>query len=176
MNADLKKLKKNPTLSLILGIGLIILGTASIYSSVTATFVSVLFFGWLLIFAGCLQLAQLLVSGKEDGVMLHLVAGFFSLLTGGLLVYNPVAGATSLTLLLSLLFISQGILRVFIALTQRFAHWSWVLINGIITLILGILILMQWPYSGLYVIGMFIGIDLMLSGWALVMVYLKNKR
>ncbi len=52
---------------------------------------------------------------------------------------------------------------------MRFPHWGWVLFNGIITLILGIIIWRQWPVSGLWVIGLFIGIDLIISGWAWIM-------
>jgi uncharacterized membrane protein HdeD (DUF308 family) len=62
------------------------------------------------------------------------------------------------------------------ALTKKFTHWVWVAISGIVTLALGILILYQWPYSSLYIIGLFVGIDLIFAGWSLVMLSLLAKK
>jgi uncharacterized membrane protein HdeD (DUF308 family) len=176
MNSEMRTIKESAGLSFGLGIGLIALGTFAIYSVVAATFISVFLVGWLLILAGFIQLGYAFWSRNWSGFLLQLLTGLFSLVGGGLILYNPLIGAASLTLFLSFLFIVQGIVRIVMALTKKFTHWVWVAISGIVTLALGILILYQWPYSSLYIIGLFVGIDLIFAGWSLVMLSLLAKK
>jgi len=170
------QLRSNAGTFLGIGIALIALGSLAIYSVVYATFASVIFFGSLLIFSGFIQIGHALYARHWSGFILQILLGIFALVAGGLIVYNPAAGTLSLTLLLSFLFIAQGSVRIVMALTTRYAHWVWVLISGILTFALGILILMQWPYSALYIIGLFVGIDLIFNGWALIMLSFITKR
>lgn len=177
MNAnDIRGIKKHAGALFGVGLALIALGSLAIYSVVFATFASVIFFGWVLVFSGFVQLGHALYARHWNGFWLQLLLGLFSLVGGALLIFNPVFGAISLTLLLGLLFIAQGTLRIFLALTKRFEHWIWVLIGGILALTLGIMILVQWPYSGLYIIGLFVGIDLIFNGWALVALSIAAKK
>ncbi len=174
MNAQ--QLRSHAGVFLGLGLALIALGSLAIYSVTFATFASVIFFGWLLVFSGFIQFGHALYAREWSGFLLQLLLGIFALVAGGLILYRPTAGAISLTLLLSFLFIIQGTIRIVLALTRRFEHWVWVLVSGILTLILGILILRQWPYSGLYIIGLFVGIDLIFNGWTLVMLSFAAKK
>lgn len=174
MNAQ--QLRSNAGVFLGLGLALIALGSLAIYSVVFATFASVFFFGLLLIISGFIQFGHALYARQWSGFLLQLLLGIFALVAGALIVYNPAVGSLALTLLLSFLFIAQGAVRIVMALTKKFEHWVWVLISGILTLILGILILKQWPYSGLYIIGLFVGIDLIFNGWALIMLSVMAKR
>ena len=89
---------------------------------------------------------------------------------------NPAAGATVLTLLIALFFLIAGAFRIIVALTMRFPEWHWLLLNGAITLLLGLLIWKQWPSSALWVIGLFIGIELIFTGSAWVMLSLAARR
>jgi uncharacterized membrane protein HdeD (DUF308 family) len=174
MNAQ--QLRAHAGIFLGLGLALIALGSLAIYSVVFATFASVIFIGWLLVFSGFIQLGHALYARNWSGFLLQLFLGIFALVAGALILYMPTAGALSLTLLLSFLFIAQGVVRIVLSLTRRFENWVWVLISGILTLILGILILKQWPYSALYIIGLFVGIDLIFNGWALVMLSFAAKK
>lgn len=174
MNAQ--QLRSHAGVFLGLGLALVALGSLAIYSVVYATFASVIFFGWLLVFSGFIQFGHALYARQWSGFLLQLLLGIFALVAGALILYRPTAGALSLTLLLSFLFITQGVIRIVLALTRRFEHWQWVLVSGVLTLILGILILKQWPYSGLYVIGLFVGIDLIFNGWALIMLSFNAKK
>jgi uncharacterized membrane protein HdeD (DUF308 family) len=65
-----------------------------------------------------------------------------------------------------------GLFRILTAVAARFHHWVWVLLNGVISLVLGLMIWRQWPVSGLWVIGLFIGIDMIFYGWSLIMLAL----
>lgn len=174
MNAQ--QLRAHAGVFLGLGLALVALGSLAIYSVVYATFASVIFFGWLLVFSGFIQFGHALYARQWSGFLLQLLLGIFALVAGALILYRPTAGALSLTLLLSFLFIAQGVIRIVLALTRRFEHWQWVLVSGVLTLLLGILILKQWPYSGLYIIGLFVGIDLIFNGWALIMLSFNAKK
>ena len=74
-----------------------------------------------------------------------------------------------LTLVIAMFLVFEGIFGSWRRLTARYPHWGWVMFNGIISLVLGIMIWRQWPYSGLWVIGLFVGIEMLLNGWSLVM-------
>lgn len=160
-----------------LGIALIALGSLAIYSVVFATFATVIFFAWLLIFAGFIQFGHALYAREWSGFFLQLAVGIFALVAGILILFRPVAGAATLTLLLSFMFIAQGTLRIIMALSKKkLAYWGWILFSGILTLALGIMILFEWPYSGLYIIGLFVGIDLIFNGWGLVMLSMYARK
>ena len=85
------------------------------------------------------------------------------------------ASAMALTLLMAMLFLIGGIFRIIVALAVPMHHWGWLLLSGVINVLLGVLIWRQYPWSGLWVIGLFIGIDLFFSGWSLVMLALTAR-
>ena len=159
-----------------LGIAFVALGTFAIYSVVFATVASVLFFGWLLLFSGFIQMGHGFFARNWNGFLLQILMGALSLIAGIFIVFNPLAGALSLTLLLSLFFMFQGITRIIFALQKRPGHWKWVLLSGIMALLLGIFIFYEWPYSGLYIIGLFVGIDFILNGWALIALSMQSRK
>src|SRR5204862_359192 len=76
----------------------------------------------------------------------------------------PVGAMLALTLLLACLLLVGGLFRVVAALTYRFSSWGWPLLSGIIDVILGVMIWMQWPASALWVMGLFLGISLVFRG------------
>jgi uncharacterized membrane protein HdeD (DUF308 family) len=79
-------------------------------------------------------------------------------------------------LIISIFLMIGGVFRAITALTHRFAGWGWVLLNGVVTGLLGLLIYKQWPGSGLWFIGLYIGIDLIMSGWAWIMLSLGLRK
>jgi uncharacterized membrane protein HdeD (DUF308 family) len=93
-----------------------------------------------------------------------------------MMVTNPTESAVLLTLLIAMFLVFEGVFRIVAALAARYPHWGWVLFNGLISVLLGILIWRQWPYSGLWVIGLFIGIEMLLNGWSLVMLSLSARK
>ncbi len=151
---------------LALGIILILLGSVALTSAFTTTMATVFLFGVLLAGGGIAQLIHAFWNPEWRGFFGELLIGILSAVVGWLLVANPVVGAVSLTLVLAAFFISAGLFRIAISLFGHIEHWGWLLFNGIVTLALGILILAQWPAASLWVIGLFIGIELIFSGWA----------
>jgi len=73
---------------------------------------------------------------------------------------------------MAMFFMIAGLFRIVTALLMRYPHWGWVLLNGLITFVLGVLIWRQMPGAALWIIGMFVGIDLIFVGWSWVMLAL----
>jgi len=160
---------------LFFGIGLVVLGIAAIVRSVAATVVSMLFFGWLLLIAAGIEVVQTIMAGRETGMFQHLAAAVLFGVVGVLIVWRPVVTAEILTLLMGAFFLVTGLFQIVGPVMSSLQDWGWHVLNGIITLLLGFLVLAQWPVSGLWVIGMFVGIDLFFYGiaWIAVALHLR---
>lgn len=171
----LEELKRSWGWFLALGIALLLLGTIALGASVAMTIVSVLLFGWLLIVGGVLEAVHAFWRRRWSGFFIDLLTGVLYVVVGFMLVANPAASAVALTLLIALFLMFGGIFRIVTALSVHFHNWGWLLLHGVINLLLGILIWEQWPVSGLWVIGLFIGIDMIFNGWSLVMLALAAK-
>jgi uncharacterized membrane protein HdeD (DUF308 family) len=155
------------------GLALVLLGVLAIVRSVAATVVSMLFFGWLLLFAAGIEVVQAIMVGKWAGLFQHwLSAALFGVL-GTLIIWRPVVTAEILTLLIGAFFLVAGVFQLVTPFVISLPEWGWHALNGLITLVLGILILAQWPVSGLWVIGLFLGIELVFYGAAWVAVALR---
>jgi uncharacterized membrane protein HdeD (DUF308 family) len=109
------------------------------------------------------------------GFFVDLLTGILYTVAGFMIVANPGVAAVTLTLLLAMFLIFEGIFRVVVALVVRFPNWGWLLLHGVVDVILGICIWQSWPVSGLWVIGLFVGIDMLFNGWSLVMLGLAAK-
>jgi uncharacterized membrane protein HdeD (DUF308 family) len=151
---------------LALGIALVLLGFAAIVRSVTATVVSMLFFGWLLVIGGGMEIVQAFMVGKWAGFFVHLLVGVIYLVTGLLMVRRPILSAEVLTLFMAMFFLVTGVFQLAASLWIHVPGWGWQALDGAITTLLGILVLTQWPLSGLWVIGLFVGIELIIRGAA----------
>lgn len=159
-----------------LGIIQIVLGMIALGSSVLVTFASVVLFGWLLLIGGVLSVVHAFWERRWSGFFIDLAMGILNTVVGFMVVGNPVASAEALTLLIAVFLFMGGIFRIVAALTGHFQHSFWVFLNGIVTLALGIMIWRQWPLSGLWVIGLFIGIDLIFYGWSSLILGLTARR
>jgi uncharacterized membrane protein HdeD (DUF308 family) len=159
----------------ILGILLMAVGAVAIGAAFITTLASVVVFGILLLSGGVVQLVNAILARTWKGFFLHLFAGLLYIVVGGLMVEHPIRAAEGLTLMLAAAFLLGGAMRVIYALIQSFAGRGWVLINGFISVLLGIAIWRGWPASSLWVIGLFIGIDLVFNGWLWVMLGLMVK-
>jgi uncharacterized membrane protein HdeD (DUF308 family) len=158
------------------GILMIIVGTLALGSYVMVTLFSMIFLGWLMIFAGVVEAVHAFWKKEWGGLFLNLLVGVLYIVVGFMVLTNPTASAMTLTLIMAIFFILDGIFRIIIAVTMHYPRWGWMLLNGIVTLILGIIIWQQWQQLGLRIIGLFIGIDLIFSGWAWVMLSLAARQ
>lgn len=150
------------------GLILLALGVAAILRSFGSTIVSMAFFGWLLLFAGFIEFVDAFMVGKWAGFFLRLLIAIMLVVAGALMVAKPLASAEAATLFMSMFLLIGGVYQVIYALWTHLSGWGWHALNGGISSILGILLLAQWPVSGLWAIGLFVGIDLVFYGWACV--------
>jgi uncharacterized membrane protein HdeD (DUF308 family) len=147
----------------------LVLGTAAIIYDGTATIASVVVFGWLLMFAGFLQIGHAFQVRYWSGFFLYLLDGIIRATVGTLLVLYPGSGAQALTLVLSFYFIAGGLFKTFGSIVLQFPSWGWSVASGVVSVALGVLLAMQWPASSTWFIGFAVGLDLILYGWALLM-------
>jgi uncharacterized membrane protein HdeD (DUF308 family) len=148
---------------------LLALGIAAVLYDGTATLASVLVFGWVLALAGAMQIVHAFQVRRWSGFFLYLVDGIFRATVGALLMLYPGSGALALTLVLSSYFIASGIFRAIVAFSLHYPSWGWTVASGVVSFVLGMMLAMQWPTSGLWFIGLAVGIELISSGWALLM-------
>jgi uncharacterized membrane protein HdeD (DUF308 family) len=151
------------------GIVLLALGIGAIVRSVTATVASMVVFGWLLIFAGVFQFVAAFMVGKWGGFFLHLLIAILFAVIGITMVTRPVISAEAWTLVMAMFFLVGGLYELISALWTHVPGYGWHVLSGLVATLLGVLLLTGWPAMGFWVIGLFVGIDLVFFGWAWIM-------
>ena len=158
------------TLSILWGVLLIILGMAAVASPFFAAVAVNAAVAWLLVLAGVVHLSLAFHAHRAGSLVWKLLVGLAYVFFGGYLIVRPVVGVASLTLVLASLFLVEGVLDVVLFFNLRALSGSiWVLLDGIITLALGLMIYMQWPSSSAWAIGTLVGVSLIISGVSRVM-------
>ena len=165
------EIREHSTWFIVLGIVFLIGGVFAIamplYSSIAVT----LIVGWTLIIVGALQLIQSWSIRTWGGFIWQLVIGLIILVGGIAVIVDPIVATVTLTLLVGAIFIAKGIVQLVLGFQFRpNANWGWIVAAGILAVILGFLILMQWPFSGVWVLGTLAGISLIFSGWSYIMI------
>jgi uncharacterized membrane protein HdeD (DUF308 family) len=148
-------------------------GIGAIVRAVAATVVSMLFFGWLLVIAAGIEIVQAIMVGKWAGLFQHWLGAVLFGVIGILILWRPLVTAEILTLLMGAFFLVAGLFQLITPFVISLPDWGWHTLNGLITLLLGILVLAQWPVSGLWVIGLFVGIELVFYGIAWIALALR---
>src|SRR6267154_6703092 len=154
---------------LALGVALIVLGVIALGMIPVATFAAVMVLGWLLVFSGIVEAVHGFQVHRWGGMFLHLAGGVLGVLIGLLIVTHPVAGALAWTLLFASFFTVIGMFRLVAAIRLKFPNWGWAAFDGMVTLLLGLMLWMDWPASGLWFLGFAVGVSLILRGWSYVM-------
>jgi len=159
-----------------LGILFVILGSVGLGMVVGLTLASMVFLGALLIIAGVSQLVDTVKCKHWKGAVGHALIAIFYIIAGGLVIYDPFLASAIITALLASLLIIIGISRFLMAMMLKGSPgWGWLLFAGVIAIALGIMILMHWPISGLWVIGLFIAIEILVDGWTYIFLALSMR-
>ncbi|MEE9287606.1 MAG: HdeD family acid-resistance protein [Gammaproteobacteria bacterium] len=153
-----------------LGIVWIVLGTTAIIAPYMATLTIELLVGSLFLVGGIAQLVQAFTGRNWKGFALHILGAILAVVAGGLLLWSPLGGVITLTLLLIAYFIADGMFKIMLAFQVRpELNWGWLLFSGIIAMILAGLIWANFPGSAAWAIGLLVGINMIFGGWTLVM-------
>lgn len=155
------------------GIIITLLGVAAVIWPQVSTLAVDIYVGWLLLLSGVVGLALMFMAPSGAALVWSLLTGALALFAGVLLLWHPVQGAVSLTLVLVAFFIAEGVFQIAAAFSYRAAFpqsWSGMLISGIVDLILAWLIIAGWPGSATWALGLIVGVNLITSGIAIAMV------
>lgn len=162
---------------LVLGIALVVLGLIALQEEVFMTLAAVEFFGILLVIGAGAHLFHAFFNRRWSGFFLELLVGLLYLVGGVCLVFDPLRGAAVLTLFIGFSLIFNGIARIVLALTHRsFPAWPMVFLGGLVSVVLGGMIVARWPESSLFIIGLFIAIELLFSGVSWIALALAARR
>lgn len=162
---------------LVLGIVFIIGGIFAIAMPLVSSIAVSIFLAAVLVVAGIFQIWQSFSIQSWTGFIWQLLIGII-LLIGGIAIYaSPTTGSIALTLVIAAVFIAKGVFQIMLGFRLR-PHdgWGWILAAGIIALLVGIEILIQWPFSAFWVPGVLVGISLIFTGWSYIALGLAAKR
>lgn len=164
---------------LFFGIALLILGVIAIGSQFLFTIGTVIFFGALMLMAGVAELVHIIASKKRNKMIFNILSSLAYIVTGCLTLWNPLVGALSITFIMSVFFILAGAVRVTYGLFHtNEARWGWFVLGGIINFALGLMVMAGWPATGLWMIGLFVGVEMIFYGtsWIMLAMVLKSSK
>lgn len=151
------------------GIIFAILGCLAIALPQLFTIAIELIIGWLFIIAGIFLFFRAFKWREEEGFWPTLLSSIFNLVIGILLLFYPVAGVLSLTMLLIAFFILDGVSKLFLSFQLKpVKNWGWLLVSGVLSLALAILLIAGWPGTAAWAIGLLVGINMLFSGISLI--------
>lgn len=173
---DIEKIRQSRGWYFLIGFVMVVFGSLAITWAciTTVTIAATWAFGWLLLVGGITEVLSSFKASRWSGRLVHLLMGVLYSLGGIMMIDQPLESAILLTRFIALFLIVGGVFRIIFAISERFVGWQAVLLNGIVTLILGIMIYQEWPMSGLWVIGLFFGIDLILNGFTWIMLAIAS--
>ena len=158
------------------GVVAIAIGCVAILVPAVASVATAIFIGWILIIAGAFLVAGAFMAQTVGSVVLRLVWALLTVIVGIFLIVEPDSGTLTLTLILGVYFLFMGITRVAVAFAARGQQGAGLVgLSGVAGLLIGILVLVEFPSSADWAIGLLVGIDLIFAGWTLVSVALVGK-
>lgn len=173
---ELSEIRANWVGFLVLGVVLIVLGSLLIGVPWIGTLAAVWMLSILLILSGITQFVAAFWVRRWSGFFLALLAGVLYVVVGILIVDHPTETAEVLTLIIAAFLVIGGVFRIAVALSLKFEGWGWTLAGGVLATLLGLLIWRQWPEASLWVIGLFVGLEVLFTGWTWVMLAMLLRR
>jgi uncharacterized membrane protein HdeD (DUF308 family) len=151
--------------SLAFGLVLIVIGILALLMPAIAALATALTLGWLLVIAGIVEIVHAFQTRRRKGYGWQLAAGFVTLILGLCILFFPIAGIATLALWIGAFLFAGGIVRLVLAFRLKPAKgWEWVLLDAVVSIVIGILIAWGWPASSIPFIGLLTGFWLLFSG------------
>lgn len=160
----------------LLGTLLVVVGLVGLVYTGVATLTSMLLFGWLLLLGGIVGLLHAIDSRGSDYFWLGVVVAALNIAAGVVVIRHPHGTAEALTMFAALLFLTGGVFRLVGSVVVRGPQFGWTLLQGAFGLLLGLLVLFDWPHSSLYVLGLFFSLALLFDGLGLIAMGVGGRR
>jgi uncharacterized membrane protein HdeD (DUF308 family) len=161
--------KKNSGFLIFLGILTVIFGVVAVGSPLITGVAVAVFVGFLLLASGVARIVHAFKSKQWGTGFWGTAIGVLGVAAGLLMIFRPLVGLVTMTMLLAVYFLVDGISEIVAAFRIKPDQgWGWVLFNGIIAVLLGFMIWRQWPVSGAWAIGLLVGIHILITGWSMI--------
>lgn len=144
---------------------LFILGIVALNAAAVTSFALIYTLGWVLVIGGVIGFVMSFAVNNASGIILGIVSAILSFVLGVIMILNPAVSLATVTLLLALYFVVDGIIRIAVSFSRTAIDNRGISLGyGIIMLVLGVAIWAHWPASSLFIFGIFIGISLIIRG------------
>jgi uncharacterized membrane protein HdeD (DUF308 family) len=159
---------------MILGVTLIVLGIVAVIFPLATTIAIKVFLGWIILIGGFVTAFHAFSTQKWSAFLYNLLVGLLYVFVGAWLAFLPLSGVITLTVLLAVLFIFQGILQASLAFRLK-PHdgWGWILFAGIVAIVAGFMLITGLPSTAAWAIGLLAGLSMISSGWAYLSIALR---
>jgi uncharacterized membrane protein HdeD (DUF308 family) len=175
LDREFRHLKSDWWWLFLLGILLTVCGTAALIFpalTVVTPVVAMVILGVVLMVAGFATIITSFWAGKWSGMLVQIFVGVLYVTVGLTIRDTPLQAALVTAYIIAGFFIVAGAFRIIAALTVRFPHWGWTLLNGIVTFLLGVIIYRHFPMTAIWVLGLLIGLEMLFNGWTWIMLSL----
>jgi uncharacterized membrane protein HdeD (DUF308 family) len=160
----------------VLGMLMAFLGLVAIIGAPKTGFLSVILLGAFLVVAGAFEVYHALRHREGGNRLLFLLGGILSIVVGGMLVTRAGVGLAAITFLLAGYFVANGIFHCVTSIADRYLHWGWDFLQGVVSILLGVIVFSQWPNSSLWLVGTLVGVEIFLRGCGLMLAGLDIRR
>jgi uncharacterized membrane protein HdeD (DUF308 family) len=178
LQQEFSHLKRDWSWLFMFGILLAVCGAAAVIFpalTVVTSFAAVMVLGVTLMIAGIATVITSFWVGKWSGMLVQFLVGLLYLVIGFMVTDKPLQSAAALTLFVAAFCIVAGLFRTVAALSIRYPHWGWSLLNGMITFLLGMVIYRQFPESAIWVLGLLVGLEMLFHGWTWIVISMAIK-
>ena len=172
LGQEMESARKHWWLFLLLGFVLVLGGFVAVAYPFVSSLGAVMVLGIVLIVSGIFTIIGAFWAGKWSALLLQLLVGILYVMAGMAIRDAPVESTALLTMFIAAFFIVVGVFRIIVSLVERFPQWGWALLNGVVTLIAGMIIYDTFPVSALWLIGLLVGLELLFNGWTWIMLSL----
>lgn len=163
--------------SMVWGVLLILFGLFAIAAPLASSLGAVLVIGWLMIFSSAAQVLHALQSKGIGHILWKLLVAVLYFGVGIYLLNNPLLGIATLTLAIGIFFFAEGIMDLAAYFKERKVNGSgWILLDGIVTLVLGVMIWQHWPASSVWAVGTLVGVSMVMTGVSRLMISVAVRR
>lgn len=160
----------------LLGLVVFVAGVCGFIANGLTSLASILLFGTLLAVAGVVEIGYAFKKRRSGQFLLYFLAGVLSLVVGAIAVTNPLESLAAVTLLLAGYFFASGIFRGITSVLDRYEAWGWDFFSGVVSVVLGAILVRQWPLSSVWLLGVLVSVELVTRGAMMMALALALRR